>query len=208
MTSRRRHETLATRHGISPTHLSAEDRHMTPREMVYERLSDERGSYIAVRMKHEQTVFVDESDWAWFCQFNWYVVRNKKTWYCERRRSIDEPNLPRCVRLHRALLEFPINTVDHRDGYGLNCRRYNLREATAHQNAQNLTRAKENASGYRGVFRNQKDSGQYRATITVNRQFITIGSFDTPEEAALAYDAAVIKYRGEFAVTNASLGKI
>ena len=42
--------------------------------------------------------------------------------------------------------------------------------------------------------------------IVVNRQPIHIGYFRDPIEGAKAYDEAALKYFGEFAVTNESLG--
>ena len=87
--------------------------------------------------------------------------------------------------------------VDHRDGNGLNNTRANLRIATHTQNMQNRKRHKNNKSGYKGVYRRR--SGKWRAAIRVNGKYISLGSFDTPEEAYAAYCKAAIQYHGEFA---------
>lgn len=47
---------------------------------------------------------------------------------------------------------------------------------------------------------------RWRAALKVNHQRIHIGYYDTPEEAAVAYDAAATSYLGSFACTNRSLG--
>lgn len=41
--------------------------------------------------------------------------------------------------------------------------------------------------------------------LSVDGRQLRLGLFATPEDAAAAYDAAVVGWRGEFGVTNAEL---
>lgn len=86
--------------------------------------------------------------------------------------------------------------VDHVNGDGLDNRRSNLRPSTHWQNMGNRGKARHNTSGYKGVV--QLPSGRWRAQIAERG----VGTFDTPEQAARAYDRAAVKRWGEFAWTN------
>lgn len=92
--------------------------------------------------------------------------------------------------------------VDHRDGYGLNNQRHNLRMATPQQNRQNST-YRNGKHGYKGVFQNKENhGGRFGARIGFNNRPIYLGMFDTAEEAAEAYNRAAVEIFGEFAKLN------
>lgn len=93
--------------------------------------------------------------------------------------------------------DWPANQVDHKDGNSLNDCWSNLRLATPTQNAWNhKTRAKASALPM-GVRSNP--SGSYSARLAVNKRMLQLGTFDTPQEAAAAYQSAREVHYGEFA---------
>lgn len=106
--------------------------------------------------------------------------------------------------IHRFLLDCHC-IVDHKNRDGLDNRKENLRISNNSLNAANSKKGSDNTSGFKGVswFKNAK---LWRASITVNSNFISIGYYKTKEDAAMAYDNAAIKYFGEHAATNKELG--
>lgn len=92
---------------------------------------------------------------------------------------------------------WPKNNIDHINRDQTDNRISNLREATHSQNGGNLLH-KRNASGYKGVHL-EKRTGRWFANICVNYRLIHLGTFNTPQEAHAAYEAAARKYFGEFA---------
>ncbi len=65
---------------------------------------------------------------------------------------------------------------------------------------------KNNTSGYKGVINVSKHSRMktrvWVASIKVNYKTIRLGYYETPEEAALAYNKAALKYHGVYARLN------
>jgi len=82
----------------------------------------------------------------------------------------------------------------------LDCRIKNLEWANLSKIVRNTSKIK-NTTGYRGVVKHGK---KYQAIIYKQRKPIFIGSFDTPEEAALAYNKKSMELFGE----TKSLNKI
>jgi hypothetical protein len=143
---------------------------------------------------------IDAADRAFTDGHSWHAVMGTYTAYaCAKVNG-------RCTLLHSLLCpdwEF----VDHWDGNGLNNCRSNLRDGTGFKNSANRGLSSSNTSGYKGVGWNKR-KGKWRAGIMIDGKPIHLGYFGTPEEAADAYDQAAVRHFGEYAKTNAMLGKV
>jgi HNH endonuclease/AP2 domain-containing protein len=97
--------------------------------------------------------------------------------------------------------EWPPAGIDHIDGNSLNNRWANLRAATPSENLRNRGKTRKNTSGYKGVSWSTSNNG-WVAQITHHYKTRNLGTFQTPEEAAAAYDEAATQLHGEFARRN------
>jgi hypothetical protein len=91
--------------------------------------------------------------------------------------------------------------IDHIDRNRGNNKENNLRLCTHKENNYNKSMRSNNTSGYIGVYWHKKCL-RWIAQITKSGIVTSLSSFKTPEEAALAYNEAVIKEHGDFAVLN------
>lgn len=108
----------------------------------------------------------------------------------------------RFIRLHRLIVflvtgDLPV-AVDHRNHVRLCNAWHNLRAADFKGNAGNSSLSSRNTSGIKGVSYQTK-SGKWHAQIKINGKQTYLGRRDTPEEAAVLYEAAARKHFGEFA---------
>jgi hypothetical protein len=91
-------------------------------------------------------------------------------------------------------------TLDRRDGNG-NYEPSNCQWSTRDVQSWNRRKTKRNNSGYIGVSKETR-GGKWLAQMYIYNVNTRLGLFDTPEDAAIAYDQAAIFFRGESAVTN------
>ena len=104
------------------------------------------------------------------------------------------------IYLHRLIAErFLIDTrsnkknlVGAKNSNKLDCRLENL--VWRSRSVASRQRKTSSKVGYTGVY---KENNRYRAVISVNRKSVHIGMFDSPEEAALAYNKKSRELYGE-----------
>lgn len=144
-------------------------------------------------------IMVDDEDYAAMNAIKWFIKTSTRglKYAVGRIYNQDFPN-GKHVRMSRIIINCPPDKeADHRNHDTLDNRRKNLRVVTRTQG--NVNRRPFGASGYKGVIR---DNNRWISSITVCRKRFYLGSFDSPEEAALAYNAKAKEVHGEFAYLN------
>ena len=91
--------------------------------------------------------------------------------------------------------------MDHINMDGLDNRLDNLRLADSYQNGSNVRKRSTNKSGFKGV-RRSNNGERWVAGIRHHCRGYHIGTYDTPEEAAQAYNNKALELFGEFAHLN------
>jgi len=156
-----------------------------------------------IQLTLNKFAIVDDEDHEWLNKNVWYAHKQGNTYYAKRTTSVNNHVI--IVHMHREVLGLGVDNgsdyVDHIDRNGLNNQRSNLRICTKSQNGISRPAQSNNTSGYKGVTWD-KTRKKWKAQIMLNQKGIFIGRFNTPEEAATAYDKKAIEIFGEFAYTN------
>lgn len=145
---------------------------------------------------------VSDCDYERVSQYNWsldgngYAARNVTYYDATGKRRRYK------MLLHRFVMDAPPGVeVDHKFHNRLDCRRSELRFVTDQQNRANSRPMSTNRIGYKGVSLRPRD-GKYVAYISAHNRRKFLGSFNTPQEAAKAYDRAAYALFGEYAYLN------
>ncbi len=142
---------------------------------------------------------VDDEDFERLSKFKWFASKvGSGAFYAMR--TIREGGCKRILPMQNAVMSVQHGViVDHIDRNRLNNRRDNLRICTQAQNSCNRSMMRNNTSGFKGVSRHGK---KWQSRIKLDGKSMFLGYFNTKEEAARAYDAAAVKFHGEFASLN------
>lgn len=151
-----------------------------------------------IKLTKGKVALVDDEDFERINRHKWYACKDRLTWYARRDTIFGN------VLMHRDIMELPNNVlVDHKNNNGLDNRKENLRPASTSQNKANRGMQKNNHSGYKGI---RPSKNKWAAQIQCNHKWEHLGVFNTPEEAARAYDKRAVELFGEFAKTNFPTG--
>lgn len=162
----------------------------------------------AIPLTRGKHALVDESDYGFLMQWNWYACeRGGGGFYATRASYFRLPHGERKskpIQMHNVLMNPPAGMeVDHINNNPLDNRRSNLRVCIHRQNMGNLTKPRKGrtSSPYKGVSWH-KYHECWQAMIKVNYHQKWLGNFTEPKEAAAAYNRAALEHFGEFAHLN------
>lgn len=134
----------------------------------------------------------------------WFADITPTTVYAVR--NMPKPDGKKTTQLlHRFILGMtdPKVKVDHRNRYGLDCRRENLRVGVTR--SQNMANSRKPCNGkssqFKGVHWN-KQAQKWCARIKVNGRTLHLGYFTDELEAARTYDQRAREQWGEFSRGN------
>jgi hypothetical protein len=157
--------------------------------------------YRKIRLTEGKFTLVDQNDFYWLNNFDWFTKKNNKSFYAVRLDN-DCAKWPTMVSMHRQIMNSPKGLlVDHRNLDGLDNRRSNLRIATYSENNCNRLKKKNTSSRFVGVCW-EKTKSRWVTHIRHNGKIIYLGLFKSEIDAANAYDQAARMYHKEFAHLN------
>lgn len=145
------------------------------------------------------TVLVDNRDFKKIENYGWYVSFDGASHYLKANKQGSS------VSYHSMVVNPPDGMmVDHIDGNTLNNLRHNLRVCSASQNQANQKKQKrQKTSQYKGVCFYPR-ANKWKAQIGYEGSRLSLGYFNSEEDAARAYDVAATGIFGKFAKLNLS----
>ncbi|MDR5802146.1 HNH endonuclease [Caballeronia sp. LZ001] len=153
-----------------------------------------------IKTRRGEEIKVDDADFEELSVFTWSISSRGYA-----RRNVRSNRKNGVEYMHRRLMWLTPGgkvEVDHINGDRLDNRRENMRLCTRQQNLWNRGRLSTNTSGFKGVTRASYGS-RWVAQIDAHGKHYYIGTYDTPEEAHLAYCSKARQFFGEFAYPSA-----
>lgn len=153
---------------------------------------------MAIPLTQGLYALVDGEDYERLSRYKWYAAKSRNTYYARR----SENTKGRTIDMHQEILIIPKGMqTDHRNHYGLDNRKQNLRICTNAQNQHNKLPQSGGSSQYKGV-NWEKVVQKWHSCIWNKNKNINLGYFNSEMKAAKAYDKKARELFGEFAYLN------
>lgn len=156
-----------------------------------------------IELSDGHLVLVDDDDFEYLNQFNWFpkFEKNTNSYYAYRNDGV-EPNR-NSIYMHREIIGTPKGMIcDHINHITLDNRKENLRNVSIGQNNMNRRLNRNSPFGERCIHKN----GRYFAVhIKQNGKLVVNKTFKTLNMAIEYRNQELPKYRGEFAYQGESL---
>jgi HNH endonuclease len=157
----------------------------------------------SIPLTQGKVALIDEADKRLIDSHRWYANKSPSGYYALC--SVYRPDgVQTKLSMHRLIMGIPDGLrVDHINGDTLDNRRANLRLATRGQNRVNGKCPRDSRSQLKGV-QARVNAGRlrYRVRLRIDGRLCHIGYFDTPEEAARAWDEMARTVHGPYARCN------
>ncbi len=152
------------------------------------------GNTVYVKLSNSSDIMIcDLEDWKKLKGFTW--LKGKMGYAITQNVVGNEGNRKRNTRkFHIEILGKKKGyVIDHINRNPLDNRKCNLRFITQHANTTNQGIRINNTSGIKGVCK-RKDTGKWSAKITIDRKTVSLGCYNTKEDATEARRIAEEKY--------------
>lgn len=162
-------------------------------------------SVLFVPLNRGKFAAIDVADYPRIAGRSWFAKFKKggKIYACA---STTENKKKKTLLMHREIIGAqPGDMVDHQDNNGLNNARRNIRICPTPSHNHANRHGASSSSGFKGVYR--VDGGRFEARICRWGRNYHLGTFQTAEQAAAAYDEKSRELYGEFAKTNLAEGE-
>lgn len=140
-------------------------------------------------------ILIDDDDYELLSQRSWRLDSYGYATWRKWGAKLGANKGPSWVKMHRLVMGYPRDIVDHIDGNKLNNQKANLRICTVAENGRN----RKPKNGYKGVRVWKKC---FAALISVDSKQVHLGSFRTARQAAMVYDMWATFFYGQYAHTN------
>ena len=149
---------------------------------------------IPIRSFHKVVAYaiVDDEDYDYLSGFSWWFRWGYvRTW-----------SNGKGMTMHRMVNKTPPGLLtDHINGNRKDNRKSNLRSVTRWENGMKKMKARNNTSGYTGVFYEKRDR-RWRAQIKYKNKYRYLGQFISKRKAYYAYRRAALKLFGLLATRD------
>lgn len=159
----------------------------------------------AIKISQGFVCVVDDEDYEKLKSFAWWVTNNKRSRTFYAGTSVGGRKNKENLFMHRLVLGLQKSDkrqVDHKNSFGWDNRKSNLRVVTPRENSLNSRSHIDAKSKYKGV---GWDESRKKWIVTIGIELNKnkfLGRFSDEDTAAFVYNEAAKEFYGEFAVLN------